>query len=343
MKFDFCIGNPPYNEDFNNSGDNKTYAAPVYNRFIDAAYEVADCVELIHPARFLSNAGSTPKAWNEKMLNDAHLKVLYHASDARKVFPNTDIKGGVAITYHDIRRSFGAIEVFTQFDELNSILQALRDHKYVSMSSIVVSGYAYHFTQKLYDDHPELEGLMSSGHQYDLKSNVFDTMPGAFSEKRNDPSDIGILGRKNNVRVTFYIPRKYINKVVNLDSYKVFIPRGSGRGNFGETFATPIIGSPGEGATETFLSIGTFNSQLEAENTIKYIKTKFARAMLGILKTTQLITPGIWKYVPLQDFTSKSDINWKASIANIDKQLYKKYGLSEDEIQFIESNVKEMV
>ena len=341
-KFSFCIGNPPYNEDFNNSGDNKTYAAPVYNKFIDAAYGIADCVELIHPARFLSNAGSTPKAWNEKMLNDPHLKVLYHESDARKVFPNTDIKGGVAITYHDAFRSFGAIEVFTQFDELNSILQAIKNQKYISMSTIVVSGYSYHFTQKLYDDHPELEGLMSSGHQYDLKSNVFDTMPGAFSDIRSGPKDIGIVGRKNNARVTLYINREYINKVVNLDSYKVFIPRGSGRGDFGEVFATPMIGVPGEGATETFLSIGTFGSPVEAENTIKYIKTKFARTLLSILKTTQLITPGIWKYVPLQDFTSKSDINWNTSIANIDKQLYKKYGLTAEEIQFIETNVKEM-
>lgn len=75
---------------------------------------------------------------------------------------------------------------------------------------------------------------------------------------------------------------------------------------------------------------------------LKYIKSKFARAMLNVLKITQHLTPDVWKYVPRQDFTDKSDIDWSVSIANIDKQLYKKYGLSEEEIAFIETNVKEM-
>ena len=65
--------------------------------------------------------------------------------------------------------------------------------------------------------------------------------------------------------------------------------------------------------------------------------------MLSILKVTQMANPDVWRYVPKQDFTSHSDINWNTSVANIDKQLYKKYGLTTEEIQFIESNVKEMV
>ena len=342
MKFDFIIGNPPYNEDFNNSGDNKTFAAPIYNKFIDAAYDISDRVELIHPARFLSNAGSTPKAWNKKMLKDPHLKIVHYESDARKIFTNTDIKGGIAITYHDKSQSFGAIEVFTQFDELNSILHSVKNIGFVSISTILVSGYAYHFTQSLYDEHPEFEGLMSKGHKYDLKSNVFDTMFGAFSKEKRGDNYIGILGRKDNNRVTLYINRRYINHVVNLDKYKVFIPRGSGRGDFGEAIALPIVGIPGEGATETFLSIGSFDTITEANYTIKYIKTKFVRALMSILKTTQIITPGIWKYVPLQDFTSASDIDWSKPIAGIDRQLYAKYSLSEEEIAFIETHVKEM-
>ena len=87
--FDYVIGNPPYNEDFENSGDNGNFAKPVYNYFMDATYEVAEKVELIHPARFLFNAGSTPKVWNEKMLNDEHFKVMKYEADCTKVFPNT--------------------------------------------------------------------------------------------------------------------------------------------------------------------------------------------------------------------------------------------------------------
>ena len=89
MKFDFCIGNPPYQDE--TIGENKGFAPPVYDRFLDSAYEIADKVEMIHPARFLFNAGSTSKKWNEKMLNDPHLKVKYFEQDSSKLFSNTDI------------------------------------------------------------------------------------------------------------------------------------------------------------------------------------------------------------------------------------------------------------
>ncbi len=94
MKFDYVIGNPPYQETLQNTSDK-----PIYNDFMDASYQISDKVELITPARFLFNAGKTAKVWNEKMLNDVHLKVLYYEPDSSKVFSNTDIKGGVAITY----------------------------------------------------------------------------------------------------------------------------------------------------------------------------------------------------------------------------------------------------
>lgn len=104
----------------------------------------------------------------------------------------------------------------------------------------------------------------------------------------------------------------------------------------------PSIEGPSVGATETFYSMGLCKSEKEIENVLSYIKTKFARALLSVLKITQDVNPGKWKYVPLQDFTSSSDIDWSQSVANIDKQLYKKYNLSDEEINFIETNVKEM-
>ena len=119
MKFDFAIGNPPYQD--NTIGENDTYAPPVYNKFMDAAYTVANKVELIHPARFLFNAGSTPKSWNQKMLNDNHFKVMEYEEDCSKVFSNTEIKGGIAITYRDSEKDFGTIEIFTPYPELEEI------------------------------------------------------------------------------------------------------------------------------------------------------------------------------------------------------------------------------
>lgn len=90
------------------------------------------------------------------------------------------------------------------------------------------------------------------------------------------------------------------------------------------------------------MSIGNFKNINDVYNLNKYIKTKFMRAMLSVLRVTQDVTPSKFEYVPLQDFTEKSDIDWTKSIREIDKQLYKKYNLSKEETDFIETNVKEM-
>lgn len=343
MKFDFVIGNPPYQDE--TLGKNDTYAPPIYNHFMDEAYKVATKVELIHPARFLFNAGSTPKAWNRKMLEDEHFKIIYYEADSGKVFPNTDIKGGVVISYRDSTQNFGAIDTFTPYEELDSILVKVRNStRETSFSSIVVTSYAYHFLEQLYIDFPNLKNRLSNGHEYDLKSNVFEKMDEVFFQEcpQDGEEYISILGRDNNERCYKFVRADYINKVVNLYFYKVFLPGATGTGKYGEIIATPFVGEPKDGATETFLSVGKFDSRDEAENAVKYIKSKFTRALFGILKRTQANTPEKWKYVPLQDFTSSSDIDWSVSVAEIDRQLYAKYGLTEEEISFIESHVKEM-
>ena len=352
--FDFVIGNPPFQEEFSSDG-NKTYAAPVYNHFMDAANEVAEKVELIHPARFLFNAGSTPKAWNRKMLDDTHFKVLRYEEDATKIFPNTDIKGGVAITYRDSLQDFGAIEVFTKYEELNSILHKVtKTIEFIGMDQIVVTRTAYRLTDEMHKDHPEAKykedehgnniGLLSKGHDYDMSTNIFERLPQVFYE--NKPQDgeeyIRILGRENNQRVYKFIKRKYVNSPKPLFKYSIVLPKANNTGEFGEVLSQPVMTEPGTGSTETFLSVGFFDTEEENENCMKYISSRFARTMLGILKITQDLTPEKWAYVPLQDFTSSSDIDWSKPVHEIDLQLYKKYGLSDEEISFIETNVKEM-
>lgn len=343
MKFDYVIGNPPYQD--NTLGDNEGYAPPVYNKFLEAAYGVANKVEMIHPARFLFNAGSTPKTWNEEMLNDKHFKVEFYEADSSKIFSNTDIKGGVAISYRDVNSDFGAIEIFTPDAELNSILKKIREaNTFESMSDIVVTRTAYRLTKKVHEDFPNAVTQLSKGHLYDMSSNIFERLPQIFyNHMPNDEMKyMRILGRENNERIYKYIRKEYVRETVNTNYYKVVLPKASGTGAFGEVISRPFVDIPGNGSTETFITIGAFIDKGEAENALKYVCTKFARTLLGILKRTQEITPDKWKYVPLQDFTDKSDIDWSVSIANIDKQLYKKYGLSEEEIAFIENNVKEM-
>ncbi|MEG1718645.1 MAG: DEAD/DEAH box helicase, partial [Bacteroidales bacterium] len=135
---------------------------------------------------------------------------------------------------------------------------------------------------------------------------------------------------------------KYIESHQNLLKYKVFVPKSNGSGAIGEVLSTPLIGEPLIGSTQSFISIGAFDNKQEASAMLKYIKSRFSRVMLGVLKVTQDNSKNVWRYVPLQDFTAQSDIDWSKSITEIDKQLYAKYGLSEDEITFIESMIKPM-
>ena len=342
-KFYAVIGNPPYQEEVEGTSDR-----PIFNYFMDAAYEVGEKVELITPARFLFNAGKTPKAWNKRMLNDPHLTVLDYEQSSSSVFANTDIKGGVAVTLYDVAREDGPIGVFSSFSELRSIqkkvIPFLSDG---SLDQIMFLQNKF-VLQELYADYPEAEEKISSdGKERRIVTSSFSKLP-CFTECQTSNDAVRILGLgESNRRIYKWIERKYIEDNGNLDNYKVIVPKANGSGAIGEVLSTPLIGEPliGEpliGYTQSFIGIGSVSTESEAEAILKYVKSKFARVMLGILKITQDNPPERWALVPLQDFTLASDINWSKSISEIDQQLYEKYGLSDEEIEFIESHVKEM-
>ena len=333
MKFDAVVGNPPYQEESNGDSNAKK---SIYNYFIDSGEELADRVTLIHPARFLFNAGDTPKAWNEKKLNDIHYQVIKYWSDSSDIFPTVDIKGGVAVTYWDKRKEFKPIKLFTAFDELHSILEKVEKLNEDSLSSIITNRGTYKYSNLAYTEQPD-EMMKTADRR--IAPSSFERMPKLFTEEKpNDKHEyVQILGNIKNERCYRWFRKDYISPVDNLEKYKVIVPKANGSGAIGEVLSTPLIGY-----TETYISIGSTDSFSEAEAILKYVKTKFARTMLGILKVTQNNPKETWQYVPMQDFTDNSDIDWSKSVHEIDLQLYKKYGLSDEEIAFIESKVKPM-
>ncbi|MBB1122845.1 Eco57I restriction-modification methylase domain-containing protein [Limosilactobacillus albertensis] len=350
LKFDVVIGNPPYQDE--SKGDNDNYRAPIYNEFYDLAEQLSDIVTLITPARFLFDAGSTPKDWNRKMLNDEHLNIVMFTPNSSDFFPRTDIKGGVVITLRDTNKNFGSIRsryapanIYVPFKELNSIMHKINIRNSKSFSNIVYSAEDYRFTNKMHDDYPEVRRKLSKGHDYDVKSNTLEKLTNIFLKEKPDDGNeyIKMLGLIKKKRVYRYIRKEYIQNNTNLNYYKVFVPAANGSGSLGEALSTPMIGTPMIGSSYTFMSVGKFKTLDEAKATEKYIKTKFARVLLGILKITQHNPVSTWKLIPMQDFTSNSDIDWTKSIPEIDQQLYRKYNLSQDEINFIETKVQAMV
>lgn len=340
MKFDAIVGNPPYQIMATGEANGSD---PIYHLFIDAACKLGEKVSFIHPARFLFNAGKTPKDWNDKMLNDEHYKVVQYWANSADVFPTVDIKGGVAVTYWDKNKTFEKIGTFTSYPELNGIKKKAAPTEEINSLMSIMYNQTNFDLDVLLKEHPDyIKGIGSEGKDRRLEKNIFDKIP-LFTEEKSNEDDIKILGVIKNKRSYRFIPRKYLDiSHENLMKYKVLVPRSNGSGAIGEVLSTPILGEPILGYTRTFLGIGAFDSKEEAENALKYVRTKFARTMLGILKITQDNPIETWRLVPLQNFKTNRDIDWSKSIPEIDKQLYKKYGLSAEEIAFIESKVREM-
>jgi hypothetical protein len=364
MKFDAVVGNPPY-QDEDETNNRKT---PIYPYFYESAYSIGIKTILISPARFLFDAGLTNKQWNKKMLNDTHIKVLFYEDDASKVFPNTDIKGGVAIVYRDINHNYGPIGQFIKSKEIRKLMDKINKFDFKSLSTIIIGGRAdFLMNKRFHEDFPNAKSdllkaiqevakrkgkkpptSLAPGSDNEIVTSTLEILSYAFDFKKpiNSSDYYEITGVIKNKRVSGWIKKEYLTtrraNNNNINFYKVFIPKSMGSGSFGESISKPLIGGPGMTSTPTFLRVGMFKSSLEAENCGKYIKAKFARAMLGIKKVTQDNAVPVWENVPLQDFTLNSDIDWTKSISEIDQQLYKKYQLSKEEITFIEENVQAM-
>ena len=337
MKFDAVVGNPPYQESTENTSDK-----PIYHLFMESAFSISDRVSFITPARFLFNAGKTPKKFNDKILSDKHFKVVWYKAKSSEVFENVDIKGGVAVTFRDVNQDFGEIGIYSDYLELNSINSKVGKVCFVPLSEWVYAPESYKLTSKIHVENSWIKDRLSKGHLNDITTNIFDKIPELFFEEKISDDYVGIYGRKNNDRILKWIKKDYIEEHENLNSYKIFVPKSNGSGAIGEVLSTPVIGQPVIGHTQTFISIGKFDTEYEANSLLKYIKTKFARCLLGILKATQDNKKSVWKLIPIQDFTANSDIDWSKSVAEIEKQLYAKYGLTDEEIAFIEEKIKPM-
>lgn len=359
MKFDAVVGNPPYQD----STEGYNRQEPIYQYFYDSAESIGEKYCLISPARFLFNAGLTKKEWNLKMLNHPNLRVVYYNPNSNELFQNTEIKGGVVTILFDRNSIFGAIKNFIPNDNLKKIASRFEDNQIGNLPSIIFGGrsdlkfnaefikaYPNSIADRLKQiqvKHPEVIEL-GPNEKHELKSSTLEVLSYVFinDEPSNPKEFYRILGLVNGKRVWRWIEKKYMQARYpndnNIENWKVFIPESNGSGSFGEALSTPEIGEPSDSSTPTFISIGNFKTKEEANNASKYIKTKLVRCLLSILKITQHNPKSNWSYIPIQDFSNKSDIDWSITISEIDQQLYKKYGLSKDEIYFIEEKVQYM-
>ena len=320
MKFDVIVGNPPYQL---STGGSKAQATPLYHKFVDQAKLLNPrYLSMIIPSRWFSG-GFGLDAFRESMINDKRMRTLVDYIEAADCFGNgVEIKGGVCYFLWD-REYSGTCHVITH--EKETISEAHRFLKEDGVDSFIRrnAGVGIYHKVRAFNE-PPMSDMVSSQKPFGLGT--------AFHGEKKPFSNSIKLFENGGVG---YISKMSVPKSSEaIDKYKVFISAGY---NAGDSFPhqilnKPLFGCAGSCCTETYVMIGSFATEEEARNLMSYIQTKFFRFMVMLLKNTQHALKKVYQLVPQQDFTK----SWS------DAELYEKYGLSDDEIAFIEAMIKPM-
>jgi len=340
LKFDVVIGNPPYQEE---DGGAQASARPIYNHFIEATKELnPEYMSYIIPTRWYVG-GKGLNSFRENMLNDRHLVELHDFLTPQDIFPNTNIRGGVCYFLWDKDYNYEDETRVVSYENGKIINDVNRPMKIDGIDIFVRDGRAPKIINKIRDD--EFESLKSyvsplrpfGFRGYFVDDERFNTSP----ENLKDP--VICYGRRMEKG---FIEREIISKRSQwIDKWKIITPRANNIGTeLNDDNLNTHIGKPNTICTESYIVIGAdlnLNEQ-STNNLSKYLSTKFTRYLHSLAKGSQDATSKTYNFIPVQDFTKDSDVDWDASIKGINDQLFEKYNLTQEEINHIDNKIKEM-
>lgn len=320
MKFDVIIGNPPYQLSDGGAG---TSAMPIYQNFVQQAKKLNPrFLSMIIPARWFSG-GKGLDSFREEMLNDDRIREVHDFPDASSIFPGVQIKGGICYFLWS-KDDKGLCKVSSYgSDGLISVMQRPLLEK--GSETFIRFNEAIPILKKIIKlNEKSIMPQISSRKPFGLPT----TYKGAKSSSK------GNITLYQNGGVGYVDKNVLTNNLDIVQCFKVLIPRaGSGSDSFPHSIlGKPFVVPPNSACTETYIVVGSYENELEANNLVSYITTRFFRFMVLLHKSTQDASSKVYKFVPIQDFTQ----SWT------DEKLYKKYGLTQEEIAFIESMIRPM-
>lgn len=329
VKFGVVIGNPPYQV---SDGGARASAKPIYHEYINLSKVLSSSyVSIISPSRWFTG-GKGLDLFRSKMIEENKFRTLIDFSDSKECFSGVEVKGGVNYFLWDINYN-GECNVKNIYKNNNTSLK--RFLKLEDIDIFIRYNTLYTIFKKVHKkENCTFDILVSSRKPFDLDTSTkIDDSKSKNSLKIYGKSKIGYIDEKK---------IKKNNELINKQKIFITYAYGAGEGFPHQIINKPIIAPLGSVCTETYLSIGPFESEEEVNNAYKYIKTKFFRALVLIAKNSQHATSKTYRFVPMQNFTEKSDINWGKSSDEIDKQLFEKYKLSDEEKKYIKEIIKDM-
>lgn len=322
MKFDVIIGNPPYQ--LNDGGGRDSAAIPLYDKFVQKAKQLAPhFLIMIIPARWYTG-GRGLDDFRDNMISDTRMKVIHDYPETDDCFPGLNIRGGVCYFLWD-SLYHGDCTIINQIK--GKMIEMKRPLKEANIPLLIRYNQSISIMKKVLKfKEVSLGKYVSTSKPFGMRSNFSD-----FTSIQTEMHSIKLYRFGENG----YVAKKIIVKNENLiDRYKVLVSKASPGGDEypHSIVSQPIVSEPNSVCTETYLVIKDVDSRIEAENLVSYIKTRFFRFMMSLVKNTQNISKASYTFVPLQDFSHP----WT------DEMLYRKYNLSSDEIAFIESMIRPM-
>jgi hypothetical protein len=344
MKFDAIVGNPPYQQTISDNSKNKSLSRQIFPDFIKLCVGLnPNYLSLVTPSRWFTGDAQDKSflRLREFFQENNHIQSIVNIPISNSVFPAVEISGGINYFVYNPNYN-GDIEFTEYYDEENSqtFTRPLFEE---GLDIILSSGFSHNIISKVKNESFESITAITKGR------NAFGILGKNANEISSPTHQNGYYELRCKHEEIRYVDSELITKNKEIaDKWKIFISKSNGAAGLltdnkeVSILGKPYLAKPKAACTDSLIPIGNFETEFEAKALESYIKTKFLRYMVGILKTSQNILQNVYQFVPIQDFTPESDIDWTKSIEDIDKQLYDKYNLNNEEAKFIEEIIKPM-